>query len=142
MEPVANIVIDMEGGCIQGISSDRPVNILILDSDETSEGFKPTWGLEHGIEPERIKKLLADPCCEMESKVYEIVVATHNKDDFDLYNQLVEITGKQAIEVVRNGKGRDFTFEFDDHRKAQDALMKLSEANLPVVIIADLERNK
>lgn len=63
---VPNVIIDVEGGVVQDVSSDFPVNYLLLDQDNISEGdHNPDWN-EATEDYKRVSVLLADPTAEID----------------------------------------------------------------------------
>jgi hypothetical protein len=61
-----NVVIDVDGGVVQGVSSDFPVNYLLLDQDSISEGdTDPDW-CKATEDYKRVAVLLDDPTAEID----------------------------------------------------------------------------
>jgi hypothetical protein len=130
---VPNVIIDMSGGFVQGVSSDFPVKYLLLDHDSILDECNPEW-CEAREDYKRVSVLLDDPAAE-ENEGVELLVEIDgdNAKRADYLAQLLKILNVEPVSVDKNGETDDVNYDFEDFEAAMQAKELVDAAGLPFV---------
>lgn len=93
--PTAHVVIESSGGVIQDISSDLPIEVLVIDYDEIEEGNSPEVGFPVSLDYKRVMALFDNPCCEL-NPVYELTLKGYNADTDETDNLIKWVVSPSA----------------------------------------------
>jgi hypothetical protein len=137
-----NVIIDVSGGNVQGVSSDFPVNYLLLDQDNIEGGdVDPDW-CKATEDYKRVVVLLDDPAAEIETDATEfrltVDVVKGGKPAVDAIVKTVPVPSLFRETKADLGDNRErLLYQFSYNFACFDARKRLQLAALPEVLAID-----
>ena len=141
--PTPHVVIDVEGGVVQNVTSDQPIKVLLLDQDNIEAGdTEPEWGYPVDYDYKRVSVLKDNPAAEIDNDPteFKLVVDVARSEDYIELKRRIDATigGKPEITEVEpmDGKVR-LVYQFSFNGDCSDARKRLTDAKLPEVLEID-----